>query len=86
MRDLLIVKRVVNDLYELIAHNKSYSDYRELDPSDEFTSQADHDRRFRAWVLISHLVNDLHNMGLFSNDERLTILDLLDKTITKGKN
>ena len=86
MKDLLIVKRVVNDLYELIAHNKSYSDYRELDPTDEFTNQADYDRRFRAWVLMSHLVNDLHSMGMFGNDERLVILELLDKTITKGKN
>lgn len=83
MKDLLMIKDVMNNLHELLVHNKTYSDYKELDPSDEFTNQSDYERRFRAWILMAHLVNDFHAMGLFSNDDRLRALDLLDEIINK---
>ena len=83
MKDLLIIKNVMNNLHELLVHNKTYADYKSIDSTDEFTNQADYERRFRAWILMAYLVNDLHSMGLFSNDDRLRILNVLDHAIIK---
>ena len=83
MNEMRVTKNTVENLYEFLSSNKTYADYVKLDLSDEDTKQSDDDRRFRAFILMAHLTNELCGMGLFDDDDRLKIVDMLDDVIIR---
>lgn len=83
MKGMRITKNTLENLYELLKHEEAYSDYLRIDPNHEYTKQADDERRFRAFILMSHLTNELCNMGLFDDHSRFKIIDMLDDVIIR---
>lgn len=89
MEEMRIIKHTMDNLYSLLGHNRDFTNWTKVDPDDDYAKRSDEKRRFYAWILLAHLVNDLHHMGMFSEDDRLRIIDLLDDIIvrnTKSKN
>lgn len=83
MEEMRIIKGTLAELYKLLEYQREFVNWTKVDPRDEMTKQADGKRRFHAWMLLAYLVNDLHHMGMFDDDTRLKIIDILDDEIIR---